>query len=96
MELNIVWCPMSQRVGTVEVEEQIINYLIKNRKKVLTLGVGNFFKSKKNRLEINLLSEKFIKFSLKKSFILYGRFSVLIQSIKGLQEIFRIFGKNKY
>ena len=49
MELNIVWCPMSQRVGTVEVEEQIINYLINKKKKVLTLGVGNFFKSKKRR-----------------------------------------------
>ena len=94
MELCVVWCPMSQRVGTVEVEEQIINYLIDKKKKVLTLGLGNFFKNKKNLLEINLLSEKFIKYSLKKSNILYGRFSVLIQSIKGFQEILKLFRKN--
>ena len=96
MELCVVWCPMSQRVGTVEVEEQIINYLIDKKKKVLTLGLGNFFKNKKNLLEINLLSEKFIKYSLKKSNILYGRFSVLIQSIKGFQEILKLFRKNNY
>ncbi len=96
MELYIVWCPMSQRVGTVEIEDLIINYLNENNKKVFHLGVGNFLKKNKNLYINNLLSKKFIEFSLSKSFLFYGRFSVFIQSLKGLQEIFNIFFNKKY
>ena len=46
MELNIVWCPMSQRVGTVEVEDLIINILKEREKKFFHLGVGNFLRKK--------------------------------------------------
>ena len=53
-------------------------------------------RTKKNPYNNNLLSEQFIKYSLRKSYLLYGRFSVLIQSIKGLQEILKIFLNKKY
>tara|TARA_Y200000002_G_scaffold275697_1_gene229956 strand:- start:4210 stop:5346 length:1137 start_codon:yes stop_codon:yes gene_type:complete len=87
---------MSQRVGTVEIEDLIINYLNEKNKKVFHLGVGNFLKKNKNLYINNLLSKKFIEFSLSKSFLFYGRFSVFIQSLKGGQEIFNIFLNKKY
>ena len=96
MEINIVWCPMSERVGTVEVEDQIINFLSEKRKRFFHLGVGSFLKKDKKMYINHLLSEDFIKFSLNKSFLIYGRFSVLIQSIKGLQVILKIVLNNRY
>ena len=95
MEINIVWCPMSERVGTVEVEDQIINLLSEKRKRFFHLGVGSFLKKDKKNIN-HLLSEDFIKFSLNKSFLIYGRFSVFIQSIKGLQVILKIILNNRY
>ena len=53
MELNIVWCPMSQRVGTVEVEDQIINLLTKNKEKVFSFRCREFLSRK-------IKSQKFI------------------------------------
>ena len=58
MELNIVWCPMSQRVGTVEVEAQIIDFLTEKKKNFFHLGVGSFLKKDKKLHINNLLSER--------------------------------------
>lgn len=96
MELNIVWCPMSQRVGTVEVEDEIMNFLTAERKNFFHLGVGSYLKKNKKLKINNLLSEKFIKFSINNSSLIYGRFSIFIQSIKGLEEILKIFLNKKY
>ena len=89
MEIYIIWCPLSQRVGTIEVENQLINFLSRKKKNVYHLGVGNFFKNNNNE-QNNLLSQKFIKLSLRRSYLLYGRLSVLIQSIGGLVKIMKI------
>ncbi len=89
MEINIIWCPLSQRVGTIEVENQLIKILSEKKKNVYHLGVGNFFKNNNNKQNI-LLSQKFIKLSLRNSYLFYGRLSVLIQAIGGLVKIIKI------
>ena len=47
---------MSERVGTVEVEHQLINFLNEKTKKVFHLGVGNYFKNKTHTITIYYLN----------------------------------------
>ena len=96
MKLNVVWCPLSERVGTIEVENQIIQYLIDKNKKVYSLGISSYLK--KTHLSngsIGLLPKNYIKFTLKNSKILYGRFTIFLQSSLGLIKLFKIFLSNK-
>ena len=96
MKLNVVWCPLSERVGTIEVENQIIKFLIDKNKKVYSLGVGSYLKKKEiNYGSIHLLPRSYIKFTLTKSKILHGRLCIFLQSSLALIKLFIKFLSHK-
>ena len=98
MNLNIVWLPLSSRVGTIEIEAKILSLLQKKRE-VYHLGVGDYILNKKSKRVFennNLLSKNVIKISLKLSNILFGRLTVAIQSFFGFIIIIKLLLFRKY
>ena len=98
MNLNIVWLPLSSRVGTIEIGAKILSLLQKKRE-VYHLGVGDYILNKKSKRIFennNLLSKNVIKISLNLSNILFGRFTVAIQSFIGFTIIIKLLLLGKY
>ena len=79
----LIWVPMSERVGTIEVEKKLINFYTSKKYDTYNIGITNFLINKK-LLAKTLLGRNTIRRLLGLSKLLGGRITVFLQSFLSL------------
>lgn len=77
----VIWTPVSEKVGTVEVERSLIYSTIDNRCHVFHIGACMYFSSTFPEVSTALLGQNIIRITLFFNRVLGGRITTLLQSV---------------
>lgn len=81
----VVWCPLSERVGTIEFEQSVLALFPCSAR--FSLGSYSCFRQKTKDI-VHIVPYKLVKLTLLFSRLLAGRITVLIQSLVGVVFLF--------